>query len=70
MICPFMDLTDPRCADHFNLVNLTAAFSHCVGRYQSCPVYQTMTSDHGRPRQLGGGRALPVRAAVPGRLAG
>jgi hypothetical protein len=66
MICPLLEQTDPRCADHFSINNLSDAFTHCVGRFQSCPVYQRMVRD--RAGHIGAIHASPLLR--PGRLAG
>ncbi len=63
MVCPFLEQADPRCADHFSLINIADAFSHCVGRHQACPVYQRLLTDRlaGRHRTAAGAPVLPVR---------
>lgn len=37
--CPFLNKSDARCSDHFQLSNLEHAFEYCFDRYQACPVY-------------------------------
>lgn len=37
--CPFLNRTDPRCSESFNIERLDHAFRYCFGRYTSCPVY-------------------------------
>lgn len=66
MICPLMDLADPRCSAHLSLVNLSDAFSHCVGRYQSCPVYQRRVRD----RLVGAANVASADTPAATRLAG
>jgi hypothetical protein len=37
--CPFLNRSDPRCAEHLSLHGLGQAFDHCFGRYSQCAVY-------------------------------
>jgi hypothetical protein len=37
--CPFLNRSDARCADNFNIDHLQHAFKFCFGRYKSCPSY-------------------------------
>ncbi len=68
MICPLLELADPRCAAHFNLTNLSDAFTHCVGRYQACPVYQRLLRD--RACAIANPPPMAIAAPPSGRLAG
>lgn len=38
--CPYLDLDDPRCSRRLTLVNLSQAFSFCLGAFERCKVYQ------------------------------
>jgi len=37
--CPFLNRSDHRCAEHFNLDQLDFALEHCFDQYQTCPIY-------------------------------
>lgn len=56
MSCPFMEEADARCAAHFCLPNLSQTFTHCVGRWQGCEIYQRLLRD----------RAVAIRGGVGG----
>ena len=43
--CPFLNRSDYRCANHFSLDKLDAAFDHCFGAYQACPTYLEMLDE-------------------------
>lgn len=45
MVCPFLELLDSRCSEHFRVNNLADAFSHCFGRHQGCPIYARLIED-------------------------
>jgi hypothetical protein len=38
-LCPYVDLTDERCAAVHTLINLKEAFRLCAGEHESCSVY-------------------------------
>jgi hypothetical protein len=40
--CPFLNRSDERCAENFNIDHLQHAFRFCFGRYKACPTYTTM----------------------------
>ena len=65
--CPFIDLNDPRCDRHFTLSRIADAFGLCLGNYQSCPIYHTLSAEtQPIPITLSGKdktRSSPVRAA-------
>jgi len=44
--CPFIDLDDERCNDHFTLGHLSQAFGACFGNYESCPNYYRLAKRH------------------------
>jgi len=35
--CPFLNRSDSRCSDNFNIDHLQHAFKFCFGRYKACP---------------------------------
>ena len=37
--CPFLNRSDERCAENFNIDHLQHAFRFCFGRYKTCPSY-------------------------------
>ncbi len=45
MVCPFLDRSDPRCATHLTLANITRAFAHCADRYCECPVHRQLVRE-------------------------
>jgi hypothetical protein len=40
--CPFLNRSDTRCSDYFNIEQLQHAFEHCFHAYKSCAVYQEL----------------------------
>ena len=38
-MCPFLNTSDDRCADHLTLENIECALEHCAGEYENCPIY-------------------------------
>jgi len=44
-LCPFIDKSDPRCAAHLNLGNVSHAYGYCADRYQMCLIYQELIND-------------------------
>ena len=67
MICPFLEEADARCGDHFSLTRLSDAFTHCVGRYQACPVYQRLLHDRAASMHP---RSTQAQLAATSRIAG
>jgi hypothetical protein len=49
--CPFLNRTDPRCAEHFRLDGLDHAFRFCFDRYRSCPLFVDLLVER-RVRQV------------------
>lgn len=45
-MCPFLDMSDPKCAAHLTLRNIAAACAHCAGDYHLCPVYRGLVGKH------------------------
>ena len=37
--CPFLNRSDSRCSDNFNIDHLQHAFKFCFGRYKACTTY-------------------------------
>ena len=37
--CPFLNRSDARCAENFNIDHLQHAFKFCFGRYKACTTY-------------------------------
>ena len=37
--CPFLNRSDERCSENFNIDHLQYAFRFCFGRYKACPAY-------------------------------
>ena len=37
--CPFLNRSDRRCSEYFQLSHLQHAFEFCFDDYQTCPVY-------------------------------
>jgi hypothetical protein len=57
--CPFLNRSDERCSENFNIDHLQYAFRFCFGRYKACPAYtQAARRADGSPR--GDGRAAAV----------
>jgi hypothetical protein len=51
--CPFLNRSDDRCSDYFNVSRLGYAFGHCFGAYNTCPVYLELLVER-RLRRLTG----------------
>ena len=62
--CPFLNRTDPRCADHFKLDHLQHAFKYCFASYMTCPVYAQRLFER-RVRQLTASQGHPHADANP-----
>ena len=37
--CPFLNRSDARCSENFNIDHLQHAFRFCFGRYKACTTY-------------------------------
>lgn len=37
--CPFLNRSDARCAERFQVVHLQHAFRYCFQTYKACPTY-------------------------------
>lgn len=44
-VCPFLNDGDGHCAAFLTMRNLTSAFTFCMDRYLSCPVFQGLIAD-------------------------
>jgi hypothetical protein len=62
--CPFLNRSDARCNERFNLKGLGHAYEFCFGRYQACPNYQQLLNER---QQL---RAAPIQLTIHARGAG
>lgn len=66
--CPFLNRSDPRCAEHFSLDSLSEAFADCVGTYAACPTYRELLAERrtrrGESADAGWGAYHGERAAV------
>jgi hypothetical protein len=40
--CPFINLNDARCSDHFTLGRIEQAFGVCLDRHRACATYHHM----------------------------
>jgi hypothetical protein len=56
--CPFLNRSDDRCSDHFNIGRLGQTFGHCFGAYNACPVYLELLVER-RLRRLSGSMHRP-----------
>ena len=43
--CPFLNRSDARCNQSFNLKGLGHAYEFCFGDYQACPNYRTLLEE-------------------------
>ena len=43
--CPFLNRSDARCSQIFNLRGLEHAYKFCFGNYETCPRYQQLLSE-------------------------
>lgn len=60
--CPFLNRSDARCSEVFNLDRLTHAYKYCFDRYTACPRYMQLLSE----RQHRRGMEVTLRAASDG----
>lgn len=44
-MCPYLEKSQPRCSTHLSFRNIHQAFSHCAGRYNTCPIYQELRAN-------------------------
>ena len=49
--CPFLNRSDARCNQCFNLKGLGHAYAFCFGDYQACPNYQKLLGERQQHRQ-------------------
>ena len=50
-VCPYVNKSDTRCANHWTLRNLCQAFTHCADQFAVCPVYRALHQElipHGK----------------------
>ena len=50
--CPFLNRSDARCNERFNLKGLGHAYEFCFGRYQACPQYKELLNQRQQLRQV------------------
>ena len=43
--CPFLNRSDQRCSEMFNLDHLQHAFKHCFDQYHACPMYAQLLAE-------------------------
>jgi hypothetical protein len=48
--CPFLNRSDHRCSQHFNLDQLDYALEHCFDKYQNCQTYFTLLNERQEKR--------------------
>lgn len=60
--CPFLNRSDARCAENFNIDHLQHAFKFCFGRYKTCPAYAELLVER---RARRGEAAAERRASAP-----
>jgi hypothetical protein len=59
--CPFLNRSDARCAENFNIDHLQHAFKFCFGRYKACPSYVELLVE----RRIRRGEAAERRSPAP-----
>lgn len=62
--CPFLNRSDDRCSDAFNLEHLNHAFHFCFGRYKACPQYLELLVERRLRRQTAGQTDVQAPALV------
>jgi hypothetical protein len=75
--CPFLNRSDQRCSEFFNLDHLQHAFKFCFDRYTTCPVYAEQLGERQARRQgavvshgtHGTSRRVYIEVTVGGALA-
>ena len=50
--CPFLNRSDARCNEVFNLDRLTHAYKYCFDRYVACPRYAQLLTERQHRRGL------------------
>jgi len=60
--CPFLNRSDPQCAEYLRLGSLVHAFEHCWGEYRSCPVYADLMMQR-RARRRSAAQPVPDEPA-------
>ena len=60
--CPFLNRSDARCAENFNIDHLQHAFKFCFGRYKACPAYIELLVERRIRRGEAAGRHLSPSA--------
>ena len=62
--CPFLNRSDERCAENFNIDHLQHAFKFCFGRYKTCPSYIELLVERRIRRGEAAERMAATAAAV------
>jgi hypothetical protein len=47
-VCPYIDRSDPRCAERLTILNLREAFQFCFGHAPACPVHRQIRYEESR----------------------
>ena len=58
--CPFLNRSDARCSDHFNIDHLQHALGFCFGRYKACTTYVELLIERRILRNDAAGRLSSV----------
>ena len=64
--CPFLNRSDARCAENFNIDHLGHAFRFCFGRYKACTTYVELLVERRIRRSEAAGRLTTAAAANTG----
>jgi hypothetical protein len=57
--CPFLNRSDARCSENFNIDHLRHAFRFCFGRYKACTTYVELLVER-RIRRNGAAAGRPT----------
>lgn len=60
-MCPFVEMSDPRCAAHLTMRNIAWAYTHCADCYSECQVYLELVLEDVRHEKAN--TAVPLLAA-------
>lgn len=61
--CPFLNRTDDRCSNNFNIDRLDHAFEYCFGSYARCGVYAELLKER-QVRRLSDAQAVGAQPAL------
>ena len=48
-MCPFLNKSDCRCAQHLTFGNLFSAFAECANKFNACRIYDEMLTEQAKP---------------------